>query len=317
MSQPSTIDLPKRPHTETPRSPTIGLPVPGSSTLGFRRLPDGPFGLEVTGLVWGRPDPDAAGLLSAALRSHLLLVLRGQPSPSEVELDEFLRGFGRLVLETEDGREHYKFHLHQGDGGPASDLKREMRGYQYRAEDNSGSTYYDPAATGASELVWHNDQSHRPMLKVISVLEAVDFDDVTVPTQFRDTYVAAETLAPETRGALAAMQAIYFDPRLPPPSESPRACDAMHPVVICHPHGGRRALYVNDYADRVAGMDRRESDELLSRLRLHLDAHAPLYEHQWRTGDIVLWDNLGVQHRRDPVPAGQRRRMRQHGGVAE
>jgi len=317
MSQRTTIEPPNRPLPARLRSETVGLPLPAGSTLRFRPLPDGPFGVEVTGLVWGRPDPDTVRLLSAALRSRLLLVLRGQTSPSEAQLDEFLRGLGRLVLETEDGREHYKGHLYKGDGGPASDLKREMRSYQHRAEDNSGSTYYDPAATGASELVWHNDQSHRPMLKVISVLEALDFEEVTVPTQFRDTYVAAETLPPETRSALAARQAVYFDPRLPPPSELPRACDAMHPVVICHPHTGRRALYVNDYADRVAGMDRGESDELLSRLRLHLDAHAPLYEHQWRTGDIVMWDNLGVQHRRDPVPAGQRRRMRQHGGVAE
>jgi alpha-ketoglutarate-dependent taurine dioxygenase len=317
MSPPSTTDLPDRPLPGTRRSATIGLPLPAGSNLGFRRLADGPFGVEVTGLVWGRSDPETVRLLSAALRSHLLLVLRGQNSPSEAELDQFLRSFGRLVLETEDGREHYKGHLRLSEAGPASDLKREMRAYQHRAGDNTGSTYYDPAATVASELVWHNDQSHRPMLKVISVLEAVDFDEVTVPTQFRDTYVAAETLTPETRSTLAWRQAIYFDPRLPPPSELPRTCDAMHPVVVSHPHSGRRALYVNDYADRVAGMDRAESDELLGRLRLHLDTHAPLYEHQWRTGDIVVWDNLGVQHRRDPVPTGQRRRMRQHGGVAE
>jgi taurine dioxygenase len=317
MSQHSTIDVPNQPVPATARSASIGLPLPPASPLGFRSLPEAPFGVEVTGVTWTRPDPQTAGLLTVALRSHLLLVLRGQTSPTEAELDEFLRGLGRLVLETEDGREHYKGHLHKGGTGPASDLKREMRAYQHRAEDNSGSTYYDPAATGASELVWHNDQSHRPMLKVISVLEALDFDEATVPTQFRNTYVAAEALPPEKRSELAGRQAIYFDPRLPPPSELPRACDAMHPVVISHPHSGRKALYVNDYADRVAGMDRADSDELLSRLRLHLDTHAPRYDHEWRTGDIVVWDNVGLQHRRDPVPAGQRRRMRQHGGVAE
>ena len=293
----------------------LGVPVPASSPLRFRRLPDAPFGIEVAGLSWGPPDVDTVRVLTAALRSHLLVVLRGQPSPSETELDEFLRGFGRLVLDTEDGAAHYRGHLHQG--GPASDLTKEMRAYQHRSADNRGSTYYDPEATGAGELVWHNDQSHRPMLKVVSVLEALDFDARAVPTQFRDTYVAAEMLPRGVRSDLEHRQVIYFDPRLPPPSELARSCDAMHPVLVAHPHSGRRALYVNDFADRIAGMDRSDSDSVLAQLRAHLDRAAPCYEHHWLTGDIVMWDNVGVQHRRDPVPAGQRRRLRQHGGLAE
>jgi taurine dioxygenase len=303
------IDLP----ATTP--PALGVPVPADSPLRFRPLPDAPFGIEVAGLSWGPPDVQTVRLLTAALRSHLLVVLRGQPSPSESELDEFLRGFGRLVLDTEDGVAHYRGHLHQD--GPSSDLTKEMRAYQHRSADNQGSTYYDPEATGASELVWHNDQSHRPMLKVVSVLEALDFEAGAVPTQFRDTYAAAEMLSRSLRGDLEHRQVIYFDPRLPPPSELARSCDAMHPVLVGHPHSGRRALYVNDFADRIAGMNRSDSDAVLAQLRVHLDMAAPRYEHHWRTGDIVLWDNVGVQHRRDPVPAGQRRRLRQHGGLAE
>jgi len=296
-------------------SAPIGLEL-GSCSLQFHGIADAPFGLEITGLSWERPDPDTCKVITAALRSHLLLVLRGQSSPSEAELDAFLRGLGRLVLETEDGRAHYKGHIFEDDG-PESRLKTEMRGYQHRAGDNTGSTFYDPMATGASELVWHNDQSHRPMLKVISVLEAIDFDEVTVPTQFRDTYTAAETLGSDTRAAISQRQGIYFDPRLPSPGDLPRSADAMHPLLVAHPHSGRQALYVNAYVDRVAGMDRQESDELLGSLRRHIEGSAPLYEHHWRTGDIVIWDNIGLQHRRDPIPAGQRRHMRQHAGVAE
>jgi Taurine catabolism dioxygenase TauD, TfdA family len=52
-------------------------------------------------------------------------------------------------------------------------------------------------------------------------------------------------------------------------------------------------------------------------LRRHLDSNAPRFEHHWRSGDIVIWDTIGLQHRRDLIPAGQRRHMRQHGDVAE
>ena len=293
----------------------LGVPVPADCPLRFAGLADAPFGVEVRGVRWGPPDATTVRLLTSALRTHRLLVLRDQPSPSEEELDEFLRGFGRLVLDTEDGVAHYTGHLPGGERGSA--LREEMRDYQHRTAADRGSTYYDPGAAGASELVWHNDQSHRPMLKVLSVLEAIDFDDDVVPTLFRDTYVAAEALPRAARADLEHRQVIYFDPRRPSPAELPRSCDAMHPVLLPHPHTGRRALYVNDFADRIAGMDRAESDAVLARLRAHLDAEAPTYTHRWRTGDLVLWDNVGLQHRRDPIPPGQRRHLRQHGGLAE
>lgn len=298
------------------RSTALGVAVPASSPLAFERVADAPFGIEVRGIDFGRPaDEQTVGLLTAALRRHLLLVLRGQQSPDEDQLDAFLRSFGRLVLDTEDGRVHYSGHRHLG--GPASALAEEMRDYQYRSADNRGSTYYDPRESGASELVWHNDQSHRPMLKVLSVLEGIAIDDGVVPTVFRDTYTAYELLPRDLRTDLEHRQLVFFDPRLPPPSELPRTADAMHPVFTPHPHTGRRSIFVNDFADRIAGLDRADSDVLLTRLRRHLDDWAPSYDHRWETGDLVLWDNIGLQHRRDPVTPGRARTIRQHSGLAE
>jgi taurine dioxygenase len=155
------------------------------------------------------------------------------------------------------------------------------------------------------------------MLKVLSVLEALEVEAGVVPTEYRDTYTAYETLPRGLRSDLEHRQIIYFDPRLPPPSELPRLADAMHPIFTPHPHTGRRALFVNDFADRIAGVNRDESDGLLASLRAHLDVSAPRYFHEWRSGDIVMWDNIGVQHRRDAVTGGKRRHMRQYGGLAE
>src|SRR5260221_465172 len=93
-----------------------------------------------------------------------------------------LRRHGQHASEIEDGVAHYSGHRNLG--GPASALAQEMVAYQHRSRENTGSTYYDPGAEGASELVWHNDQSHRPMLKVVSVLEALEVDPGVVPTEF-------------------------------------------------------------------------------------------------------------------------------------
>ena len=98
-------------------SPALGLDVPCESALRFRNLPDAPFGVEVSGITWCRPDADTARLLTAAIRRCLLLVFRGHEPPSEADLDEFFRGLGRLVLDTEDGRAHYSGHRNLGGAG--------------------------------------------------------------------------------------------------------------------------------------------------------------------------------------------------------
>jgi taurine dioxygenase len=271
--------------------------------------------VEVNGIAWVRPDPETVRLLTLALRRHLLILFRGQPSPSEPELDDFFRGFGRLVLDTTDGKFHYRKHLDQT--GPASALMQENRHNIQRAADNTGSTYYQPSEYGASELVWHTDQAHKPQLKLISCLEAIDFEPNAVPTHFRDMYTAYEMLPRELRGELEFRQLAFYDPRLPGPEEQPRLADAMHPLFMPHPQTGRRALYSNDSVDRIIGMERPDSDRMLARLQQHTDCNAPMYTHHWHSGDLIIWDNIGLHHRRNAVPPNQRRRLRQHGGVAE
>jgi alpha-ketoglutarate-dependent taurine dioxygenase len=293
----------------------LGVPVDQDTGLEFVSVAGAPFGVEVRGVEWSPPSSEVVRLLTVALRRHLLLVLRGQTSPTESELDGFLRQFGRLVLDTDDGVAHYSGHLHRG--GPASEMAVASQSYLQRAEAERGSSFYNPGAEGISELVWHNDQSHRPMRKVLSVFEALDVEPSVTPTEFRDMYTAYETLPLALRHGLEHRQVVYYDPRLPSPAEMPRLADATHPVFTAHPHTGRKTIYVNDFADRITGMNRAESDATMAEVRAHIDSSAPRYVHQWRSGDLVLWDNVGLQHRRDAVPGHQRRIMRQHGGLAE
>jgi alpha-ketoglutarate-dependent taurine dioxygenase len=295
--------------------PALGLAVPEDCPLEFETIPGAAFGLVVHGIEWRAPDRESVRILTAALRRNLLLVFRGQASPSEAQMDEFFGAFGRLVLATEDGAAHYAGHLH--GRGPASQMAMESAQYLSRSEDNSGSSMYSPGADGISELVWHNDQSHRPMRKVMSVFEALDVEPGVVPTQFRDMYTAYETLPSSLRSLLEYRLVVYYDPRRPSTAEMPRLADATHPAFTPHPHTGRRTIYVNDFADRFTGLTHAENAATMTELRAHIDANAPRMLHQWQTGDMVVWDNIGVQHRRDAVPGGQRRHMRQYGGLAE
>jgi taurine dioxygenase len=263
---------------------------------------DAPFGVVVEGLEWGRPSPDTVREITGLLRSRLLVVFRGQQSPTHEQLDEFFGAFGNLVLRTYDGSFHY---------GTFDD---DLRNVVTRQQDQN---YVANPQAGANELVWHSDQSHRPQLKILSVLEGVEIVGEVVPTEFRDMYVACETLPLELRSRLVNKMCVFFDPRQPSPEERPRLADSMHLVLTPHPQSGRVALYPNDFTRRIVGFSERESDELLATLRAHVDVSAPRLRHQWQQGDLVVWDNVGLQHRRDAMPAGQLRKLRQYEGVAE
>jgi alpha-ketoglutarate-dependent taurine dioxygenase len=277
------------------------LPPVAEVRFEFERL-DGPFGVVVRGLEWSEPTREVVETLTRALRRHLLLVFRGQRSPNHDELDTFFRAFGRLLLETEDGTFHYK------------KFSKDQAEPVHRREDGN---YLVNTDDGAGELIWHNDQFHKPQIKLLSVLEAIEFETGAAPTCFRDMYTAYELLPNDVRARLEYKQSINFDPRLPGVADLPRLCDAMHPIFTPHPESGRRALYVNDFTARIAGLEPSESQATLSELRAFADRNALYYEHHWLPGDLLVWDNVGLQHRRDAMPPGKVRVLRVFEGVAE
>jgi len=270
-------------------------------TFTIEPLPQ-PFGALVHGIEWGVPDNDAVFWLTRALRRHLLLVFRGQVSPTHQQLYSFFRPFGRPVTETLDGTAHY------------NSFSKDDQVQIHRKGDFN---YIVNTEEGQAEARWHTDHFHLPQYKVIGVLEALEFSPGAVPTKFRDMYTAYEMLSLEERGPLEYQQTVNFDQRKPDMTKLPRLADSMHPVFANHPHSGRRAIYVNEYTHRIAGMAPERSQETISRLLQHAERTAPVYEHHWQVGDICVWDNVGLQHRRDPATPGLKRRLRAYEGVAE
>jgi taurine dioxygenase len=62
--------------------------------------------------------------------------------------------------------------------------------------------------------------------------------------------------------------------------------------------------------DAIVGLDEPASETLLAELWSELYAPRNVYTHQWRVGDLVVWDNLAVQHARDDVAVGSGRTLR-------
>lgn len=262
----------------------------------------GHFGATVRGLDWDNVTAEDGVRLTRAMRQHLLLLFRGQDSPTHEQLDKLFGSLGRLVSDSYDGTFHYNTFRDE-----EQDQVHRKANFNYVVNTDSGQT----------ELVWHSDHFQRPQLKIISVLEALEMDEGAVPTQFRDMYTAFEMLPFEIRAPLVYKQTVNLDPRMMDLEKWPRLADSMHLAFTPHPHSGRKAIYVNDFTHRIAGMSIEESDRWLKLLRAHAEEHAPVYTHHWQVGDICAWDNVGLQHRRDAMVTGHRRVLRQYEGVAE
>ncbi len=155
------------------------------------------------------------------------------------------------------------------------------------------------------ELGWHNDQSHKPQYKVISQLEAIEFEQGAVPTSPSATCTrCANCCRVRSRRSSRASKRHLPGSRLPGPDELPRLCDAMHPI-IAHPDSDARAVFarLTFTAMRASAPKRVYSSS--STLRGFMERNAPYYEHHWLAGDLCVWDNFGVQHRRDHMPPGK------------
>jgi alpha-ketoglutarate-dependent 2,4-dichlorophenoxyacetate dioxygenase len=80
-------------------------------------------------------------------------------------------------------------------------------------------------------------------------------------------------------------------------------------MVWKNPVNGRSALYLASHAYAIEGMERAAAQKLLAELMAAATAPGSSYLHQWRAGDVVMWDNRATMHRGRPWPAHEARLM--------
>jgi hypothetical protein len=74
-------------------------------------------------------------------------------------------------------------------------------------------------------------------------------------------------------------------------------------MVWKNPVNGRGALYIASHAYAVEGMEPKAGEKLIEELTEAATAPGTTYEHKWKNGDVVMWDNRATMHRGRPWPA--------------
>lgn len=172
---------------------------------------------------------------------------------------------------------------------------------------------------GDDEVLWHSDTSYRDYPPSASVLHALEIPPAGGNTGFSNMYLALETLPPELRSridTLTANQDITYTAGgelregFTPVTDVRKCPGATHPLVRTHPETRRNALYLGRRRNAyIHGLEVAESDALLDTLWAHATQDFLAWHHEWRVGDVAIWDNRCVMHHRDPFDSRDRRIM--------
>jgi taurine dioxygenase len=253
------------------------------------------FGAEVTGLDIGKPlDAEEQRRLNELFDDHRLLLFRN------VDID--VDAHARLVSYI----------------GPV-ETQQHNRIPSYVSNVRTDAT----PALQAGPLRFHSDYAFTPTPLAAISLYAEDVAEGSTTTHFADGVIAALRLDEGVRQKLRGLTARHlYDPADVPGhnadglrrgerNKPPDAEEAIHPVLLAHRRTPAEVLYVSE-AQTVAIEDvpRDESNALLDELFAVLYAPAHEYEHHWATGDLVVWDNVALQHARGTVERNAPRTLR-------
>jgi taurine dioxygenase len=172
---------------------------------------------------------------------------------------------------------------------------------------------------GAGEAVWHTDMSYLEVPPMASTLYALEVPAVGGNTSFCSMYAIYDALPAELKRQIAAMKIKhdgtynsggYLRQGVTPTDDPRTSPGAVHPLVCTHPDTGRKMLYLGRRRNAyLLGLELAESEALLDELWKYVERPEFCWEHVWRAGDLVMWDNRCTMHRRDPFDDTKRRVM--------
>jgi alpha-ketoglutarate-dependent taurine dioxygenase len=254
------------------------------------------LGLEVLDVDLREPlTPAQVTQLREAWHAGLILLLRDQTLNEEDQV-RFAECFGTLAK---------TINVHNTGSHPAVMLISNIR--------------KDGKPIGAlpdGEMHFHTDQCYVEKPAAASMLYAIEVPSVGGNTMFANAYLAYETLPTGIKRRIEGRKAINaYDYDNASTIRGTRLREGVpqysHPVVRTHPATGRKALYVNRLMTvAIEGLSEAESDELLDLLFDHQEQQQFIYEHVWRVGDILMWDNRCTLHARTDFSSAERRLMR-------
>ena len=174
-------------------------------------------------------------------------------------------------------------------------------------------------ALGSDEAFWHTDSSFTETPISASLLHAIEVTEQGGETAFLDMYRAHDDmpadLAAKISGKYVNHSKVHSSngvkrPEFADVTDPSKAPGVKHPIVRAHPVSGRKCLYLgrrlNSY---IFGLPLEESEKLLDEIWAHTCQDKYVWQHRWRVGDLLVWDNRCTMHHRNAFSPNARRLM--------
>jgi alpha-ketoglutarate-dependent 2,4-dichlorophenoxyacetate dioxygenase len=267
-------------------------------------VPLGPgFAAEVRGVTLAEvaADDAAYALVRAAFDEHSVLVFRGQEVTDDCQL-AFSRRFGPPEV-TKVGSQgtgtHFVILSTIGEDGKAVPADHRL------------------ALRNKANQLWHTDSSFKRVPALASVLSARIIPARGGETEYVSTRLAFErldlALRKKIENSFAWHDYAHSRGQIRPDLASAEERAALPPqcwrIAWKNPANGRSALYLASHAYAIEGMERALGKKLIDELMEAATAPGTSYVHNWRGGDVVMWDNRATMHRGRPWPAHEARMM--------
>jgi taurine dioxygenase len=240
-------------------------------------------------------DADFRAILDA-WHEHLVIVLRGQDLDEDAQV-RFAERFGEL-----------------------SPIHTDHHSATNKAVMYIGNRKKDGKLAGAlplGEMQFHSDQCYQARPAMGTMLYAIEIPAEGGNTVFANGYKAYEALPADIREKVTGLKAVHvydygggvLDRKFMVKPEEGMWC--AHPVARTHPATGRKSLYVNRLmTHHIEGLPAEQSERILELMFRTLELPEFVYEHRWRVGDLVLWDNRCTLHARRDFDPNERRWLR-------
>ncbi len=262
-------------------------------------------GAEISGIDLSKPlTAHEVGAIKDAWNKHLVLIFRGQQLSQDDQL-RFASYFGDL-----GSRKKAPEPLRARAEGIAQDHEKVLLVTNIKVDGQPIGAF------GDGEFWFHIDSGYTARPYKYTFLYALELPSTGGNTMFSNMYKAYEAVPPALKEKLKGKKALHIH-------EYNRAKQAnssgdisgiphySHPVFITHPDTGRKTLFVDRLmTTRIEGMSTAESDAILNELYEIGERREFIFEHVWKLGDFLMWDNRCTIHARTDFPKEERRLLR-------
>jgi alpha-ketoglutarate-dependent 2,4-dichlorophenoxyacetate dioxygenase len=250
-------------------------------------------------------DPETLAAIRGGMDEYAVLVFRDQPFTDAEQL---------AFAERLDGVLHTKLGIsalqkNRLGNEALGDISNLDENGEIMKSDNRRRMY------GLGNRLWHTDASFQDPAGRYSMLSAKVVPPVDADTEYADMRAAYDALPEDEKARLEGLrvhhsiaysrQTLGFEFS---ESEQDALKGAIHPLVRTIPRSKRRSLYVASHASRIIDWPVPEGRLLLRDLIEHATRPEFVYRHQWRVGDLVIWDNRATMHRARPFDDAKYRR---------